>query len=418
MLPMYQDEPKGRSFSWRSIGALLLFVGAILGFELGVGVSERPEILTSGILTKAYYSLSLFVVGGVDLGVPYGGPLIGRVLVWFAYFGAPILAAWTLVEAILRSMAPQSWQLRRLKDHIIIVGEGPLAISNLRVVRKHNAKVPIVVVSPNQDQALIDEFNQAFSATVVTGDITHEFFLKQLRVKRARKVLLLDNNSLRSYEAASAVINLVPVIAERTVVHCANLRFMRAMENTSVARRCQVFNAYQLAASGLVRTHLLHHFRETRAKDVVVLAGFGRFGQTILEELQRRAVNELDTVVIMDLDVQRRVLVAEEQMEFSSDYQRQLFEGDIAHPEVWDRVRQEVNIRAEAAVFVLGTGREEDNLRTALWLRQKYPEAMIIARSRKESQFATEVGQENDILSISITQLVEDNIPTEWITVE
>ena len=29
-----------------------------------------------------------FVVGGVDLGTPYGGPLIGRVMVWV--FWAPV----------------------------------------------------------------------------------------------------------------------------------------------------------------------------------------------------------------------------------------------------------------------------------------------------------------------------------------
>ena len=126
---MYQGKFNSSGFSWRSIGALFFFVIAIVGFEMGVGVSERPEVITSGILTKAYYSLSLFVVGGVDLGTPYGGPLIGRVLVWTAYFGAPVLAAWALIEALLRAMAPQSWYLRRLKNHIIVVGDGELAIS-------------------------------------------------------------------------------------------------------------------------------------------------------------------------------------------------------------------------------------------------------------------------------------------------
>ena len=128
MPPMYQDQYNVGTFSWRSYGALFFFVSAIVGFELGVGVTERPEVVTSGILTKAYYSLSLFVVGGVDLGTPFGGPLIGRVLVWAAYFGSPILAAWTLIEAVLRAMAPQSWQLRRLKDHIIVVGDGELPV--------------------------------------------------------------------------------------------------------------------------------------------------------------------------------------------------------------------------------------------------------------------------------------------------
>ncbi|MEH6568803.1 MAG: NAD-binding protein [Halioglobus sp.] len=413
---MYPDSYNTGSFSWRSVGALFFFISAIVGFELGVSVSERPEVADAGILTKAYYSLSLFVVGGVDLGTPFGGPWIGRALVWAAYFGAPMLAAWTLIEAFLRAMAPQSWQLRRLKDHIIVVGDGELAISTLRALRKYNAKVQIVVVSSEHDQLVVDEFLQNFNAIVVCGDISHEFFLKKLRVDLARKVLLLNDNSLRSYEAASTLINMVPGIDDKVIIHCASLRFMRAMENTSVAKRCQTFNTYHLAASGLVRSHMLHHFRETHAKDVVILAGFGRFGQTILEELQRCAIDELDTVIIMDIDAHRRVLIADEQMEFSGQYRRELFEGDISHPEVWDRVGREAEIDGDNTVFVLGTGREEENLRTSLWLRTKYPGAMIIARSSKESLFATEVGDENDIISISITQLVEDNIPQSWIT--
>ena len=64
---------------------------------------------------------------------------------------------------------------------------------------------------------------------------------------------------------------------------------------------------------------------------------------------------------------------------------------------------------------MLGSGDEEVNLRTALWIRHQFPSAKVIARSSKESQFATEVGQEHDIISISITQLVEENIPHDWL---
>lgn len=406
------------NFSWRTLGALFFFFSAIVGFELGVSVTERPDVVESSILTKAYFSLSLFVVGGVDLGTPEGGPLIGRALLWASYFGSPILAAWTLIATVLRAMAPQRWYLRRLKDHIVVVGDGELALITLRTLRQQNSKMPIVVVSSNPDPVVVDEFSQSFNATVVTGDITHRYFLKQLNLSRARKILLLDDNSLRSYEAASTLLRQFPGIGGRVVIHCENLRFMRAMENTNVAQQCQTFNTYHLAASGLVRSHLLHHFRETRAKDVVVLAGFGRFGQTVLEELQRCAIDELDTVIIMDIDAHRRVLIADEQMDFSGEYKRVLFEGDISHPEVWDRVEREAKLQGDNTVFVLGTGREEENLRISLGLRQKYPGAMIISRSSKESLFATEVGQEHDILSVSITQLVEDNIPRSWISLD
>ena len=92
-----------RKFPWRSAAALFFFLSAMVGFYLGVAVSERPDVTTAGLLTRAYYSLSLFVVGGVDLGTPTGGPLAGRVLLWLSYFGAPVLAASTLIEALLRA---------------------------------------------------------------------------------------------------------------------------------------------------------------------------------------------------------------------------------------------------------------------------------------------------------------------------
>ena len=189
-------------------------------------------------------------------------------------------------------------------------------------------------------------------------------------------------------------MSLVPGIGQRIIIHCGNLRFMRAMQNTRVTRNCHTFNSYHLAASGLVRSHMLHRFQETRDKDVVILAGFGRFGQTILEELQRCAIEELDTVVIVDNDAHRRVLIADEQMEFSGRYERFIYEGDVSHPEVWDRLAEDGKIDGDNTVFVLGTGDEENNLRTSLWIRRKYPGAMIIARSGKESKFAFEVGLE------------------------
>lgn len=415
---MKESDYSPKKFPWLAAGALFFFFGALFGFTSGVSVTERPSVGTASLLTQAYYSLSLFVVGGVDLGTPQGGPLFGRVLVWMAYFGAPILTASTLISALWQAIAPQSWKLRRLKNHIVVVGAEELSLSYLRVLRRHSPRANVVVVSRTaQQQSLVDEFQQALGATVVVGDITHEFFLRQLHVERARKILLLSNDSLRSYEAASSLLSMVPQIGERIVIHCAHLRFLRAMENTQVAKQCETFNTYHLAAAGLVRDRMLQQFRETREKDVVIIAGFGRFGQTILEELQRNASEELATVAIIEKDAHRRIMVAEEQMAFTHGYKRKVFDGDISHPEVWQQMQAEVDLRADGrnSLFVLGTGMEEDNLRTALWIKRKYPQAIVIARSNRESRFATEVANEHNFISISINQLVEENIPAKWV---
>lgn len=343
-----------------------------------------------------------------------GGTVLGRFLLWLAYFGAPILAASTLIDTIVRAFTPQRWQLKRLKNHIIVVGSGELSLSYLRVLRRQNIQAHIIVVCKQLDKSAIEELQQDFDATVIIGDITHEYFLRQLRIHKIKKILLLGDDSLRNYEAASSILNLAPGMGHKIVIHCSSLRFMRAMSTSRVAKECQTFNTYHLAALGLVKNHLLQHFHHTKPKDVVILAGFGRFGQTILEELQSRASQELDSVVIVDKDAHRRILVADEQMAFSGDYKRALFEGDISHPEVWKRLQDEANLAERDTVVVLGTGREEENLRTALWISNKFPRAKVFARSSKESRFATEVADEHGIVSISITQLVEENIPLDW----
>ncbi|NQY64031.1 MAG: hypothetical protein HRT38_09930 [Alteromonadaceae bacterium] len=78
---------------------------------------------------------------------------------------------------------------------------------------------------------------------------------------------------------------------------------MRSMAQSHVAQKCINFNSYQLAASALVKQHLICHFLKTKPKDVVVIAGFGLFGQTILEELQRNATKEIGCSSFKSTDI-------------------------------------------------------------------------------------------------------------------
>jgi Trk K+ transport system NAD-binding subunit len=155
---------------------------------------------------------------------------------------------------------------------------------------------------------------------------------------------------------------------------------------------------------------------ETIPKEVVVIAGFGGFGQTILEELQQHAEQDIDTIAIIGLDAKRAIQVADEQLQLDNFYKREVFEGDISHPEVWQQLVAKVDLTDSKPIIILCTKSVEDNFRTSLWLKNKYPDAMIIARSYLPSEFAENVSEQNNILNVSINQLVEDNIPKEWLT--
>ena len=410
------QEQFGRSRGdWRWGAALGLFLFAFCGFLLGVSLTERPSVVDAGILTKAYYSLGLFVVGGLDIGTPTGGPLIGRVMLWVAYFGAPVLTASAVIEAVARIISPRPWQLRRIRNHVVVVGTVPLLDNYLRALRRRATRTPVVVVDEHIEPVRRQELEQTFNVTVVTGDITHDFLIRALRLHRARRVVLLGKNDFQSYEAASRMLAQYPRLQSRIVLRCHNLRFMRALQETAIARQCITFNSYQLAASGLVRDRLIDHFRRTDLPDVVVIAGFGRFGQTVLEEMQDHARREISTLALIDIDATRRVLVAEEQRRIDGSYRKEIFEGDISHPEVWRKLEASVDLATGSLTVILGTGNIEENLRAALWIKRKYPDALVFSRTTDISKLALEVGVEHGINYFSIRQLVEDHIPGDWL---
>lgn len=399
---------------WRWVAALACLVCAFAGLASGVSLTERPDVGEAGLLTLAYYSLGLFVFAGLDIGFPEGGPVPAQVLLWVAYFGAPLITTSAVVEAAIRMMRHDRWQLRRLSDHVVIVGAGTLTLSYLRVLRRKWPEATVVVLVEAIEATRRQELEEQFDVRVVVGDPTHEFMLRQLRLRRARRVVLLPDDNFQAFEAATRMLRMYPALESRIVLHSHNLRFLRTMQSTTVGKRYITFNCYHLAASGLVRDHLLQHFHQTRVKDVVVLAGFGRFGQTILEELQNHAAGEISTVGLIDLDVERRVLVVQEQGHLSDEYRRVLVHGHVGHPEVWRKLGESVDLSRSEPTVILGTGSSEENLRAALWVKRRWPNALVFARTDDVSMFATDIAAERGINSISITQLVEDNFPESW----
>ena len=68
---------------WRALLLLIAFLCGFVAFQFGVDVTDRPGIPSTGLLTKVYYTVGLFVLGGLDLGTPVGGPEAARWLLWF-----------------------------------------------------------------------------------------------------------------------------------------------------------------------------------------------------------------------------------------------------------------------------------------------------------------------------------------------
>lgn len=396
----------------------LLLRGLILGlvfgcglgaFMLGVGTSERAGIAGAGFLTQIYYTLALFVLGGVDLGMPQGGPPLANALLWFAYFAAPTVTAASVIEGILRALGPERWMLRRLRGHVIIAGGGDIGQLCLSRLRQRDPNLPIVVVELEQDaRARLALHHQAH---VLTGDIRSDAVLDLLRLPHAERVFLLTGDDFTNLDAAAKILKRVPALARRTVVHVSDLHFMRVMQDTKVARECEMFNSHDIAATHLVKTELLAHFQRTELRDVVVLAGFGRFCQSVLASLQELAGDKFGRVVIMDLEAGNRVAVFAQQVGFKGFYERQIIDGDLRDPRTWEAI---TGLDVHEPVFILGCGDDGANLHTALWVHGAFPQAYVVARTFQRSSFADELGRDGGFLVFSVAELVARSVPGGW----
>jgi Trk K+ transport system NAD-binding subunit len=400
--------------SWKSWSAVVIFGCGFVGLVAGVGVTERPDVSEADLFTKAYYAFGLFVLGGLDLGTPTGGPLYARILLWVAYFAAPVWTASAVFETILHALRPPVWRVRSVKNKIVIIGGGELTLGFLnRITASGHGRRVIVIVDELQHPHL-DELRsyRGVRVFVVSGDQMHR--MRRYPLHKASKFLLLSEQDEINLELASILLEHDPELGPKIIFHVSNLRFLRVLADSKIVTQCTTFNQYELAATQLARERLMRRFKTTEYRDTVVLAGFGGFGQSILEQLERHAAGEFSRVAIIDLDAKQQALISDEQGVTERKYSRHAYEGDIDNPQVWQRLFREVVSGKEEPVFVISTGDDQINLRCAIWLRKQFPNALIISRTLAPSSFAKGICDQHDVVSVNTAEMVQASIPHAW----
>jgi Trk K+ transport system NAD-binding subunit len=403
-----------RPFLWRGLAFALVIASGIVGLQLGVGVTER-DLTGVGAAAQVYYVLGLFVLGGLDIGTPTGGPLVGRILLWGAYFLAPVITASAVIDALLRLVRPIARRLRTIKGHVVVGGAGQLSSVYARKLRERFPQRMLVVVEQDANHPSLTEFRDGYRAIVVVGDITEDAVLARLRLERAHRVLFLTGDDFANLDAAAKALTLAPRLAGRIVVHVSNLGFMRETAGSRVARDCEVFNGHEFAATKLVHDHLVARFVETAELDLVVLAGFGRFGQTVLHQLQEHASGRFSHVVIVDERASAHARDFAEHPGFAEAYDRTLIDGDVLDPDVWDRIQAVVEREGRAPVVVLGTGVDGTNVQVALRVRKHHPDAYVVARSFRPSPFSAEIVEEAGAHPLHLGGLIGQGMPERWL---
>ncbi len=402
-----------RAVLWRGLAFGLVYLAGLFGLLSGVQVSDR-SLIGAGLAAKAYYALGLFVLGGLDLGTPVAGPVVGQVLLWSAYFLAPLITASALIETAVRLVSPLALRVRPLARHVVLAGAGRLTLLYVRRLRERDGRRTIVVVEREPGRSFVNELRAVHRAVVVTGDVRSEQVLRGLRLERAHRVLLMTDDDFANLDAAARILRLAPELRGRVVVHVSDLGFMRETGDSSVGRACEIFNGHEAAARSLVRNHLLDRFHATPHRDLVVLAGFGRFGQTVLQQLQEHAGGSFGYVVIIDTDATRQARAFADQPGFTGGYERMVTDGDLLDPDIWQQVGELARARGHDPVVILGSGSDGTNLHAALMVRKRHPAAYVIVRSFGASPFTSEVAEDAGVHAFDLAELLGSGMPESW----
>lgn len=381
--------------------AVATFAIALVAFRSGVGVSDRDGVIGADLLTHTYYSLGLFVLGGLDLGVPRGGPAAMHGLLWIVYFLAPMITTSAVIESAVLILRPASMQRRTLRDHIVVVGLGPLGMTFLEALRERDPKVRILVVERDSSHASV--VGERFGALHLSGDVRAQATIGALRLERARALVLLTGDDLVNLEVAWHAVSIAPQLA--IVAHVGDIgmrRLVARSASSDVAERVTIFNSHHIAARGLHQEHLASLFEKTGPADVVVVAGFGRFGQTILEHLRSEAAGEVQRAIVVDLDAARKLRLFEAQVDVTEGCEIVCIDGNLDDPETWTAVEEATRGVDVEPVYVLCTDDDGLNLRMAIMLRGERKSAPIFVRCVYRSAFTAELSEE---LSFSVLEV-------------
>ena len=382
---------------------MLVLVLALGAFEAGVGTTDRPGIPEAGTMAHLYYAIGLFVLGGLDLGMPIGGPDTARRLLWLAYFLAPLVTTTAVAEGALRMMRPDLVKRSLLKDHVLLVGMGRVGQRYLDALRRIDPDRYVLVVDAdyNRRSAVVGRNDRRL--LFLHADPTDARARRALRLEHACGVVLTQEDDLANLEIAWDLAQERPSLKIAALV--ADMGIRRGSSDLDDGNGPILFNVHRMVAIHLYKTALRELFHQTALQDTVIVAGFGRFGQTILEFLQTEAACELSRIVLVDLHADALAARFAERTGFHRHGHRDVIGADMTHPSTWEQVRALTQHDAHEPITILCSERDDLNLQTAMMLRRQAVAGRIFVRVFHDGAYVRKLAEhyQFDILAVDST---------------
>ena len=183
----------------------LVILLSICCFHYGVDLTDRGVVDDSDLFMQFYYSLGLFALGGMDLGMPIG-PSPWKEILYTLYLVAPALSALALLKG-MAALLPEASMLIPSSNHIVIVGGGRVAEACIQILSRTTNKKKILLVDIHEPRQLCKHH-----ARCLKGDVHNPDIRELLCMDRASACLVLTNDEMTNIE-----IGLLDKLEEKKV---------------------------------------------------------------------------------------------------------------------------------------------------------------------------------------------------------
>ncbi len=393
---------------------LLVFIVLLVSWICFLNTDMIVDVSPARYFHALYFSIDLFLVGGLDIGFPHGGLKGFIIALWICYFLAPLLTVSFVFQILQEKIFSRLTPL--LKGHTIICGLGRNGKLIYHLVKEYSPKRHRIVLI---EKDVSNPYSEVLAKDRMTWWIKNDFtklpVLQKTRVDTASRVFLTTNLDLANLNAMVEMLD-IPKKQKDFKLYChlgdlsLHANFGATIFKEQKFAKVNLFNGYQCVTRRLYEDWIVEAGLLSPAGNIFVILGFGRFGQMLYSHLifDKTRIPE-DEIFIATIksnstyDLEKlKYNWSEKTQELVCKIHTPVF-MDMNSPALWDKIAQlESPFKKQLLIFACSDN-DIANLNLAISMKLNGPDRLkkAIIFCRMYSQTADEI---NEILERRITK--------------
>ncbi len=363
--------------NWRPILSTIVFLTSFVSFIItGMAGSQIPEL----VLRAAYDAFSLFIMGGLDIGFPYGHSQTGVILLWICYFFAPLLTVSFVFQFVQEKVF--SRYAPRVKKHTVLCGLGRNGQLIFELLKEQKSKHKIIVIEQDKHNTQSENLAKAPTVWWIKNDFTNPLVLRKARTEKAHQVILSTNQDIENLNSMVTITEMINnKKAPQIYCHLGDLNLHDNLRQTFLKEEkfsnIKIFNGYHCVTRRLYDNYVLKEKLIDPAGTRFIILGYGKFGRMLLSHIMNDpGRRDNDEVAIVTLKTSNDLDAYDYSWGKSFKHPCQIKrydQHDMHSPILWDKLS-----RGDKKKTLLFVCRDNDlaNIELAISLKLNGPEVL------------------------------------------